>query len=337
MANYKDIKGFNIQSKSTNPTTGIAGDMYYNSSTGQFKAIKQDLTGAWASGGSLNTARYGAGTWGTTTAALAASGEAGPPWTQPTNVESYDGSSWTETTDMNTGRYTGASLGQTSTAALYAAGYQSTYVSNVEQWNGSSWTEKAEMNNPGYSFQGGVGTSTAGLAVGGNRNPAVPPSPGANSAMVESWNGTGWTETGDLNTGRAAPAAIGTTNTAGLAIGGNPGPSGNGNKVESWNGSSWTETAEVNNARGGGGASGTQTIAVFYGGEPSPMDNKTEYWNGSSWTEVADMATNREGNVGSTSSTGKSALAMTGNPISNAASTEEWSKDDYSIKTVTTS
>ena len=57
MANYKDIHGFNIQSKSSDPTTGIAGDMYYNSTSGQFKAIKDGGAplGSWASGGTKNT------------------------------------------------------------------------------------------------------------------------------------------------------------------------------------------------------------------------------------------------------------------------------------------
>ncbi len=335
MAEYKGIKGFQIQTRTEDPSDGIVGDFYYNSTTGQFKNISGDLTGSWASGGNMNTNRYGAGTWGVSTAALAASGESGPPWTQPTVVESYDGSAWSEIAEVNTGRYTGASLGQTYTAALYASGYQSTYVTAVEQWNGSSWTEKAEMNNPGYSFMGGAGTSTAGLAVGGNRNPAVPPSPGANSALVEYWNGTGWTEQTDLNQGRAAPATVGATYTAALAIGGNPVPAGNGVKVEQWDGSSWTETTEVNNARGGGGASGTSTLAVFFCGEPSPQDNKTELWDGSTWTEMADTSVSRNGNVGSTSSSSTSALAFASSASN--GSTEHWTKKDFEIKTVTTS
>jgi len=335
MAEYQAIKGFQVQARTEDPDNPILGDFYYNSTTGQYKNISGDLTGSWASGGNMNTNRYGAGTWGVSTAALAASGESGPPWTQPTVVESYNGSAWSEIAEVNTGRYTGASLGQVYTAALYASGYQSTYTTAVEQWNGSSWTEKAEMNNPGYSFMGGAGTSTAGLAVGGNRNPAVPPSPGANSAMVEYWNGTGWTEQTDLNQGRAAPATVGATYTAALAIGGNPVPAGNGVKVEQWDGSSWTETTEVNSARGGGGASGTSTLAVFYCGEPSPQDNKTELWDGSTWTEMADTSVSREGNVGSTSSSSTSALAFAASASN--GSTEHWVKKDSLTKTVTTS
>jgi hypothetical protein len=334
---YQDREGFNIQNLTADPdNANSVGQIYYNSTSGSFKGVVSDSTGSWSSGGTMNSARTGIGSWGTQTAALAASGEAGPPWVQPTAVESYNGSSWTETTELSTGRYLGGSLGQTSTAALYASGYTSTYTTAVEQWNGSSWTEKAEMNNPSYSLSGGVGTSTSGLAVGGNRNPAVPPSPGGNSALVEEWNGSGWTNIAELNTGRAGPGATGSTNTAGLAVGGNPAPA-NGNKVESWDGSSWTEIAELNSGRGQGAASGVQTLAVLSGGEsPAPDGAKTEYWDGTSWTEMADMAVTRNGNVSGTSQSANSALAF-GSPVASVSTTEEWVKNDFIVKTLTTS
>ena len=42
--------------------------------------------------------------------------------------------------------------------------------------------------------------------------------------MTESWNGTNWTETGDLNTGRKnmGENGSGTTSTSALAQGGSP-------------------------------------------------------------------------------------------------------------------
>ena len=36
MAEYKEIKGFRVQTRTEDPTEGIVGDFYYNSSTGQF-------------------------------------------------------------------------------------------------------------------------------------------------------------------------------------------------------------------------------------------------------------------------------------------------------------
>ena len=52
----------------------------------------------WSSGGSLNTARFNMGTSGSQTAALAIAGKTS---TEVNNVESYDGSSWSETTEVN--------------------------------------------------------------------------------------------------------------------------------------------------------------------------------------------------------------------------------------------
>ena len=68
MAGYKGIKGFQVQTRSEDPspTEAQTGDFYYNSSTGQFKVINEGGApiGTWASG-ALNSARYalaGAGT-----------------------------------------------------------------------------------------------------------------------------------------------------------------------------------------------------------------------------------------------------------------------------------
>ena len=58
MANYKEIKGFNIQSKSADPVP--------------FAQAKTESpwAGSWASGGDMNTARQALGGAGTQTAGL---------------------------------------------------------------------------------------------------------------------------------------------------------------------------------------------------------------------------------------------------------------------------
>ena len=60
------------------------------------------------------------------------------------NTESWNGSSWTETTDLNTVRYELGSAGATNTAAIRFSGQPS--KDETETWNGSSWTEVAEFN-----------------------------------------------------------------------------------------------------------------------------------------------------------------------------------------------
>ena len=39
MAEYKGIKGFQVQTRTEDPSEGIAGDFYYNSTSGEFKTI----------------------------------------------------------------------------------------------------------------------------------------------------------------------------------------------------------------------------------------------------------------------------------------------------------
>ena len=58
-------------------------------------------------------------------------------------------------------------------------------------------------------------------------------------ALTESYNGTSWTEVGDLNSARVGGGGAGTS-TAALLGGGGDTP--NNAVTEEWNGSSWTET-----------------------------------------------------------------------------------------------
>ena len=61
MAEYKGIKGFQVQTRTDDPspTEAQTGDFYYNSSTGQFKTIGTGGApiGSWSSGGAMNTTR----------------------------------------------------------------------------------------------------------------------------------------------------------------------------------------------------------------------------------------------------------------------------------------
>ena len=79
---------------------------------------------------------------------------------------------------------------------------------------------------------------------------------------METYNGTSWTETNDLNTGRAYAMGAGTT-TAGILFGGmtgDPSLTGNTDVTETWDGTSWsTSPATLNSPRREAGGSGTQT------------------------------------------------------------------------------
>ena len=112
------------------------------------------------------------------------------------------------------------------------------------------------------------GTATAALYSGG-----TPP----NTAKNESWNGSAWTEVGNLNTARNSGAAAGISTSA-LVFGGTPPQVAN---TEQWNGSSFTEVADLSTARQDLGGDGVSAVAaVGFGGAPgSGVSNATEEWN----------------------------------------------------------
>ena len=295
------------------------GDIYYNAdpSSGVIKYVGYG-TGAWAAGGSTNTARGNGFSFGSQTAGIFASGYTG---SNVDNVENYNGSSWTEIAEVNTARREGAGFG-TSTAGLVFGG-RPPVTTNTESWNGSSWTETADLNLARADSHVRAGTSTDGIYSGGADG-----SPASETYLVvqtEKWDGSSWTEVGDMNTGREAGGNAGTSSSYALAVGGNP-PSP-GAVVESWNGTSWTEVGDLNTARSWcTGSGGSNTDSINFGGRTpgSSNENKTESWNGSSWTEVADMATARYTQGSSSNGTTKAGLCIMGNNGSYITNTEEW-------------
>ena len=258
MAKYSDIKGFTVQTVSTDPAaSGIAA-------------------GSWASGGTMNTARaYGAvNTLGTQTASIGIGGYIVTGVTAV--VEQYDGSSWTEVGDLNQQR--SSAFGNGPSAAAYVGGgfNPPNNLTNTETWNNSSWTEVNDMNTGrrhGGNFGDTTGIAASGFITPGNRN----------SYYVESWDGTNWTEVAEMNTARQTSAGLGVSYTSGLiATGGQPSTSP---KTETWNGSAWTEVGDVNTARDRAAGGGTITDGLITGGEqPSgPVSNltisRTLEWN----------------------------------------------------------
>ena len=300
MAEYKGIKGFKVQTVSTDPAASIIA------------------TGTWASGGDLNTARgYGAGS-GTQTAAFVATGGTGPATTGTGVHEQYNGTSWTETTDVNTSRSYAGGFGIT-TAGIVCGGYNPPgTVALTESWNGSAWTEVNDMNAVTQTGALG-GTSTAGFSAGGYVPGATP----TYDDKMELWDGTSWTETTDMNTGRFYGASSNNAPQSATIVfgGGNTATTAN---AETWNGSAWTEVADLNTARQTlGGAGGSQDSAIAFAGNTGTASvANTESWDGTSWTEVNDLSTARDSVNGAGISSG--ALCAGGfNPTATGA-TEEW-------------
>ncbi len=307
MSEYKGIKGFQVQTRTTDPTPyaqALADNPY---------------GGAWASGGTRNETRgaLGGSIMGTQTANVAAGGNLSG--SVSANAETYDGTSWTEGNNLNQARRSLMAAGLEPAGRVFGGdtSVNSTgFVATNESYNGTSFTEESDLNT-GAGAGTGIGLTTAALAVGGSTGPGAP----NYSNKVENWDGSSWTEVSEINTTRIRGGGAGVT-TAALFSGGQAAP-GASNSVESWNGSSWTETTEINTARGYIGSAGSSyTAALIYGGSPSRAI--TESWDGSSWTEVADLATGQSDNFGIVNGTNLLALSSGGETSPNAV-TEEWS------------
>src|SRR6056300_1264189 len=111
MATYKEIFGTNIEVLASDPANVVKGQ-------------GATTVGAWATGTSINTARMTAPGTGSYTDMMIAGGITGPPlYNTFTNTELWNGSTWTETNDINTGRYNTGVAGTTTAALIYGGKY----------------------------------------------------------------------------------------------------------------------------------------------------------------------------------------------------------------------
>ena len=318
MAEYIGIKGFTIQSLANDPSNPIQGQVWYNTTSTVLKGYAQAGTGAWASGGNVNTARTVCGSAGTQTAALLFLGES--PYANKNRTEEYNGSAWTDTNNCNTARESVAVSIGTQTTAIAAGGKPGGTLN--EQYDGSCWAEGTDMNTDRYA-RGGAGSSTAALAWGG-----TPPA----SAINESWNGTSWSEVNNINTARFRCHGGG-TQTAAVTTGGQA-PAFQA-ITETFDGTSWTEVGNLNAVATEfqSANAGTQTAWAVFGGARPGVSATCEVWNGTSWSAVASMATARQA-VGGGGTVLAGLVSCSNAPLTTA--TEEFTVPD-AIKTFTAS
>ena len=294
---------------------------YGSGNSGDYKKLKGQMiqvvdtdpvvyAGSWATGANINTARKGLSGFGTSPAAIAATGN--DPSTV-TSCESWNGSAWSEVADVNTGKFYRGNCG-TQTAGLIVGGAPAT--TDTEEWDGSSWTETADYP-ASVTFPILLGIQTAAFCIAGTVGPDY-------VTATNTYNGSAFTSSTAINTARGEGVGAGTT-TAGVITGGNTGSVSNA--TEKWDGSSWTEVGDLNSARNllaGSGASSTAMLA--FGGNATAVVS-TESWNGTTWTEVGDLSTGRRELGGSTNGTSQLGLAFSG-CIANGtvqSATEEWS------------
>ena len=140
-----------------------------------------------------------------------------------------------------------------------------------------------------YLQVGSVGTQTAGIAFGGRTHP-----PESFKNETEEYNGSGWSESGNLNDARFSGAGFGTQTAAVMAGGNRPSGSPDGRSdVEEYDGSSWTNATDIPTGRYGAMGAGTLTAGIVAGGAtgnyPFTAQSTSFEYDGTNWTSGGTM------------------------------------------------
>ncbi len=162
---------------------------------------------------------------------------------QVANTETWNGSSWTEVNDLNTGRGVKGCGASASDGIIFGGTPSATTI--TETWDGTSWTEVSDLNTARGDVAG-AGVQAAALAMGGYAPPSAPSKGVAvedQVANTETWNGSSWTATPNINTARGYVGHAGTSTASIIFAGRAPGPSTSNAgesqvaNTETWNGS----------------------------------------------------------------------------------------------------
>ena len=233
--------------------------------------------GSWTAAATMGTGRSNnncAGC-GTQNAAMVFGGEiAAPPYRTP-NTEWFDGTSWTEKSNLINERSASVAAGDQA-GALCIQGAYPAGTTLVESWDGSAWTAGTAAPQAKSNLMGGGSFTSAMIAGGQAGTPTT-------LATADEWNGTGWTEVANLNQNRANGNFAGASGTSALVFGGSIPPGTN--VTEQWNGTAWTEIADLASPTRKNSGAGTTGAAISIGNE-SPNNGAVEEWNIPSTTKT---------------------------------------------------
>jgi len=235
----------------------------------------------WTAAGDGNTGRYAVGSAGSQTAGLCFGGVSTPPTTWHALTESYNGTGWSVENTLTTARNQSGFLGDASTSALCIGGETPpswATIANVEEWGGTSWTAGTAF--PAATQLGvGTGSVTAGLYYG-----TAP-----DNAEAFTYDGTTWTASANLATGRNSGVRCGTGTSAALLASGSA-PTAlvlteEFNRTGSViTGAAWAAGDNMPESLGGNTGAGTLTAGLSMGGfTGTAYPGKAYEYNGTSW------------------------------------------------------
>ncbi len=191
--------------------------------------------------------------------------------TAASNVENYDGTTWTASAALPAGRGQGNSSGP-QTAGVYFGGSTGspprTALNTTFEYDGEGWTAGGNLNtnrvNAGGS--GPTGSQTAALSFAGN-------TPGFTN-KTEEYNGSSWTEVNAFPDSRSYVGYSGSQTDA-IGFSGYNGPVLTSTK--SYDGTNWSAAPSLATGRLLYHTNaGTATAAVVFGGEGTTVLTNTE-------------------------------------------------------------
>jgi hypothetical protein len=304
---------------------------------------------SWASGPTMDCCGFQFQAAGIQNAALAMG-----MYPARTQVRSYDGSSWSNSTGTPVGVRLGVGGGFQNAAWVYG---QFPSTTATLHWNGSSWSSNATIGLSGNQYGGGVGTIGAALSSGASgatyaydgivwskRNPgnsglndraasgqqdaavyAAGRSP--QSAQTEEWNGLSWVRACDIPVASDRGGGLSGGNSksdAGLAVGGYlvcQAYEYTKSNIVPYTTNVWTSGAGNILDKSGGKGAGDANAALSFGGTVSPARvTCTEEYDGTSWSAGGAMII-AVGNHGGTG-TANAALSAGGEPATCTKSEE---------------
>jgi len=144
---------------------------------------------------------------------------------------------------------------------------------STEEYNGTGFSTGGALNTARATCQdNGWGVQTAGVVASGS----IP----GNTANVEEYDGSSFTEVNNVSTARRQQASIGLVQTAGAICGGYS--TANTDATEEYDGTNWTAGGTLNTARRGFTGAGSLTSGIVYSGYSTAESTAAEEYDGTS-------------------------------------------------------
>jgi hypothetical protein len=192
---------------------------------------------------------------------------------------------WVGNGPLNAGKYGSTATGIQNAGASFGGTNGVTNLGTTELSNGISWTTSAATLPTARTNLASSGIQNSSLIFGGFTT--------TNSAATERFNGTSFSNTGNLTTARSNLGGAGIENAA-LAFGGSVSGTAS-NVTEKFNGSIWSTSGSYGSAPVLTAGAGTQNAALGFGGGSTLTTTSaiTIKFNGSIWNNAANMNTAR--------------------------------------------